>query len=107
MGWKLLCKVQIENIETFIQSINSESLPVVRIDHLDIVEVASESAYEKFEIRSSINTEDDYQPISSDIAICPDCERELFDPKEPTLPLSVYHLRSLRPAFYDQQGYSI
>jgi hydrogenase maturation protein HypF len=35
-----------------------------------------------FEIRESQSTQGDYQPVSADIAICPDCERELFDPRD-------------------------
>ncbi len=58
-GVEIVVQGSMENIETFIHSLKTESLPAARIDHLDIVEATSESTYEKFEIRPSINTEDD------------------------------------------------
>ena len=36
----------------------------------------------KFEIRESQAVAGAYQPISADVGICPDCERELFNPRD-------------------------
>jgi hydrogenase maturation protein HypF len=68
-------------LDAFIAALRSEAPPLARIDSLewDPVPPAGHSA---FEIRPSAPDPDAFQPVSPDIAICPDCERELFDPND-------------------------
>lgn len=69
------------NIERFVKSLSSEKPPLAKIDSLALTEAESSNAEcPDFEIRESESVEGAYQPISVDAAICPDCERELFDP---------------------------
>ena len=46
-----------------------------------MVDDVSDTKYQTFDIRFSVQRDDVNQPISADIAICPDCERDLFDPR--------------------------
>jgi len=50
--------------------------------HIDSVSVEKRPArgYERFEIRPSLAQADEYQLISSDLATCDACKKELFDP---------------------------
>jgi hydrogenase maturation protein HypF len=53
--------------------------PLARIDLLTIETVESQG-YSEFTIRESVVEPGAFQPISPDIALCPDCRRELLDP---------------------------
>lgn len=69
-----------ENIESFISDIQANLPPIARIEKLEI-EDSPLNDYKDFSIRES--KEDlGYQLISPDIAVCKDCLRELFDPKD-------------------------
>lgn len=67
-------------IECFIQSLITEKPPLAKIDSIDAQVEESDDMYSTFEILPSVDVENVYQPISADVAICPDCEHELFDP---------------------------
>lgn len=69
-------------LECFVQSLTAEKPPLARIDSIKVQAEESSGKYATFEIRPSLDPDDIYQPISADVAICPDCERELFDPKD-------------------------
>ncbi|HEX6269423.1 MAG TPA: carbamoyltransferase HypF [Anaerolineales bacterium] len=77
-GVEILVDGQNSNLEKFIQSLTREKPALAKIDTLR-VEETPRKAFSSFEIRQSESVQDDYQPISADIAICPDCERELFN----------------------------
>jgi hydrogenase maturation protein HypF len=72
---------QTFDISQFIQAIKTKAPPLARIDSFDVQQIAINN-YETFEIIDSKTVTDAFQPISPDIAICPDCIRELFDPKD-------------------------
>ncbi len=80
-GVEIVVDGQNGNVETFIESLSLEKPPLAKIDSIQSEEVPSESS-SSFEIRESQSVEGAYQPISADAAICPDCERELFNPKD-------------------------
>jgi hydrogenase maturation protein HypF len=69
------------HIESFITHLTAEKPPQARIDSMRLSNRESLHEYLTFDILSSPLPDDLYQPFSADIAICPDCERELFDPK--------------------------
>lgn len=82
-GVEIVVQGQPSNIDNFIQSLKSESPALAKIDDLVIYDESPEVEYSTFEIQISERVEGAFQPISADVAICPDCERELFDPRNP------------------------
>jgi len=63
----------------FVQDLQQNPPPLAHIDSFDI-KPAELQAFSSFEIRESHDEPDDFLPVSPDLAICPDCQRELFDP---------------------------
>jgi len=80
-GVEILIDGKNDYINEFIQSLALERPPLAKIDSIQVNEAPCDSS-SNFEIRESQEIEGAYQPISADIAICPDCERELFNPKD-------------------------
>ncbi|HEX9839363.1 MAG TPA: carbamoyltransferase HypF, partial [Anaerolineales bacterium] len=78
-GVEILVDGLSPNLEKFIQSLTLEKPALAKIDAVRVEEAARQS-FSSFEIRDSKSVDGDFQPISADIAICADCERELFDP---------------------------
>jgi hydrogenase maturation protein HypF len=68
-------------VRTFLERLLGEQPPLA---HIVSLEVRSELPcdYADFEIRESIAVVGALLPIPPDIAICADCERELFDPDD-------------------------
>jgi hydrogenase maturation protein HypF len=78
-------KIEVEgeggDIERFLKGLREQSPPLAHIE--DITATAGPPAgHEKFEIRQSIAETGKYQLVSPDIATCPDCLREIFDPED-------------------------
>jgi len=69
-----------ESIERFISDIKRKAPPVARIERIE-VEDSVPNNYRDFLIKES-KEEPGYQLISPDIAVCEDCLRELFDPRD-------------------------
>ncbi len=87
-GWVLNTSSSVEievegeekNVEKFITDLQSKFPPIARIEKIE-VEDSLLNNYQDFLIKES--KEDlGYQLISPDIAVCKDCLRELFDPKD-------------------------
>jgi hydrogenase maturation protein HypF len=68
------------NIESFIKQLSDENPLLARTASIEVSDCESRQEYQAFDILSSPVLDDLYQPFSADLAICPDCERELFDP---------------------------
>lgn len=66
-------------IRAFVEGLRQEPPPLARIDSLSLYESAFE-AHSTFEIRESAPMPGAFQPISPDVAVCPECLRELRDP---------------------------
>ncbi len=81
-GVEIVVEGQRSNVESFIRSLTTEHPPLARIDSITTRIETSDIEYSTFDIRHSTMLEGAYQPISVDTAICPDCERELFDPAD-------------------------
>lgn len=77
-GVDLVVEGQDASVQSFIDSLTAELPPLARIDSLR-VEAHAEDGHVRFEIRESESIPGAFQPVSADVAICSDCERELFD----------------------------
>src|SRR5215208_4604489 len=80
-GVEILVDGQYSNLEKFIQFLSLEKPPLAKIDSIQVEEAPDDTTL-SFEIHASQTVEGVFQPISPDMGICPDCERELFDPKD-------------------------
>ncbi len=69
------------SLEAFLKGLSSDKPPLAIIDQITASDVPLEN-FLSFDIRPSTQSEGAFQPISPDVALCPDCERELFDPKD-------------------------
>ena len=70
-----------ERVNAFVESLSAEAPPLARIDQVSAWEETG-GEFSSFEIRESESVEGAFQPISPDVALCPDCERELLDPND-------------------------
>lgn len=70
-----------KTLERFVEAIRTNPPPLARIDELR-VEATQSNGYAKFLILESLPEPGAYLPVSPDVAICPDCRRELFDPSD-------------------------
>lgn len=68
-------------IQTFIDTLQHNPPPLARIDELR-VDPCPANSYTQFEIISSQPQPDDFLPVSPDVALCPDCRRELLNPAD-------------------------
>jgi hydrogenase maturation protein HypF len=80
-GVEIVLDGQNGSMEKFLWSLHAEKPALARIDAIEVEETSSNDLVD-FEIRASRDSAGPYQPIPADIAICPDCERELFSPKD-------------------------
>jgi hydrogenase maturation protein HypF len=69
------------DIKRFLHGLREQAPPLSRIENIAVT-LGSPANYEKFEIRHSVAEEGKYQLVSPDIATCPDCLREIFDPAD-------------------------
>jgi hydrogenase maturation protein HypF len=78
-------KIEVEgaagDIERFLNGLREQAPPMSHIESI-AVKSGEPAGYEKFEIRKSIAEEGKYQLVSPDIATCPDCLKEIFDPAD-------------------------
>lgn len=68
-------------LDAFVAKLRAEAPPLARIDEVQ-VEATSPNGYAKFEIHASQPQPGAFLPVPADMAICPDCRRELFDPTD-------------------------
>ena len=68
-------------LAAFVRDLEGKSPPLARIEGIKVAD-APPVGYTAFEIRHSVAEAGRYQLISPDIAICPDCLRELLDPDD-------------------------
>ena len=69
------------SLEAFLKGLSSDKPPLAIIDQINASDVQAEN-FLSFDIRPSMQSEGAFQPISPDVALCPDCERELLDPND-------------------------
>ena len=70
-----------ENIEAFLQNLQSSPPPLAEVDTVTIKE-SSRQQFDSFSIHHSQDQISDFMPVSPDIAICAECQHELFDPSD-------------------------
>jgi hydrogenase maturation protein HypF len=68
-------------LQSFVDGLSREAPPLARIDHI-VVEPKPGQGFLDFSILASQPDAESFQPISPDVAICPDCLRELCDPMD-------------------------
>lgn len=68
-------------LDAFVRALRDEAPPLARIDELT-ASFAPANGFRSFEIIHSEAIPEAFQPISPDVAICDDCRRELFDPRD-------------------------
>ena len=72
---------EAKNIELFLHELSDNAPPMAHIQDFTVTP-GKPAGYEKFEIRPSITEEGKYQLVSPDIATCPECLKEIFDPAD-------------------------
>ncbi len=68
-------------LEAFVADLRAGGPPLARIERLDVAAAAPEGCG-GFAILASALEEGAYLPVAPDIAVCPDCLRELGDPND-------------------------
>lgn len=69
------------SLEAFLQHLRAEMPPLARIDEFHSRPV-SHNGYTTFSILESRSEEGAFLPVSPDVALCPDCRRELLNPSD-------------------------
>jgi hydrogenase maturation protein HypF len=70
-----------EALNLFLEQLRDEAPPLARIDELSVA-FQPANGFRSLEILHSEAVEGAFQPISPDVATCPDCLREIFDPND-------------------------
>ena len=81
-GVEILVQGQTSNVDKFIRSIKTEAPSLARIEEVTAFDEPANIEYSSFAIRPSTRIVGAYRALVADISICPDCERELFTPKD-------------------------
>jgi hydrogenase maturation protein HypF len=71
----------LSDIESFVDNLEQVAPPQSHIESIS-VEEEPVKGFEQFSIEASRVQDQEYQLISPDIATCPQCEREIFDPSD-------------------------
>ncbi|MBC7317206.1 MAG: carbamoyltransferase HypF, partial [Chloroflexi bacterium] len=66
----------------FARGLREEAPPLARIEALESEPIEQPAPYTSFEILHSEAQAGEYQLVSPDIATCPDCLREIMDPRD-------------------------
>jgi len=78
-------KIEVEGaagaIDAFTDGLRKEAPPLAHIEEIDVAP-GPPAGYDTFVIRESVAEAGKYQLVSPDIATCPDCLREIFDPAD-------------------------
>ena len=97
-GVDILIQGDKEHVNAFVESLSAEAPPLARIDQVSAWDEAS-GEFSGFEIRESEKVEGAFQPVSPDVALCPDCERELLDPNDRRYLYSFINCTNCGPRF--------
>jgi hydrogenase maturation protein HypF len=81
-GVEIEVQGSVKALQEFEAALLREKPPLARLDSISTKEVNQQDIHTKFIIRESATIAGAFQPISADVAICHDCEHELFDPQD-------------------------
>lgn len=68
-------------LRSFVKHLKQDAPPLAQLDDV-IIAKSSEGKFERFEILTSESIPSAFQPIPADVSICPDCLREMLNPKD-------------------------
>ncbi|HOV06389.1 MAG TPA: carbamoyltransferase HypF [Anaerolineaceae bacterium] len=80
-GVDIVISGEDERIQQFLMELRERPPALSRIDAI-ITSVEDTMEYQDFQIIESQPIPGDFLPVSPDISICPDCQRELFNPTD-------------------------
>lgn len=81
-GVEILVEGDRVQVECFVRGLKTEAPPLARIDAIAIQSDLPDANLPTFNIQPSTIVQGAFQPIPPDVAVCADCERELFDPRD-------------------------
>lgn len=67
-------------LQSFVADLQTQAPPLARIDSFEVFP-SSTNHWTSFQIIESQANAEEFLPVSPDVAICPECRQELFDPK--------------------------
>ena len=70
---------ELEKVDSFHSRILPSAPPLAQIDSIEIQDIEFQE-FETFEIISSQDVDSDFIPVSPDVAVCRQCQEEMFDP---------------------------
>ena len=79
-GVEILVNGKDKEISSFLYHLRNNPPLLARIDAMEVND-SKDNGYTQFEILTSESEPGKFLPISPDVAICPDCLKELFNPK--------------------------
>ena len=80
-GVEIVINGNPQSLEQFVIELKNNPPALAHIDLIDVQTIAA-SDFKGFTILPSLSEEGEFVPISPDMSICPDCQRELFDPSD-------------------------
>jgi hydrogenase maturation protein HypF len=80
-GVQVQVEGQLKALDAFVQGLTTRAPRLARIETICVAD-RSPNGYKGFAIEESLPQEGAYQLVSADIATCPDCLHELFDPDD-------------------------
>jgi len=78
-GVKIYINATKDMLDSFVDDIYTNIPPLATIDRLEVEEIEEDLRFDSFEIVHSSENGDIEVDIPSDLSICPECEKELFD----------------------------
>lgn len=71
----------LATLSEFLDNLNTQAPPMAHIEKIEATYHAARG-YRQFVIRESLHRPGAYQPVSPDIATCPDCRQEILNPAD-------------------------
>jgi hydrogenase maturation protein HypF len=78
-GVDIVLNGSVNDLDSFVDELKHHPPTLAKIDQLEVQEIGTDG-FTDFVILPSLAEEGEFVPISPDMSICPDCQRELFDP---------------------------
>lgn len=82
LGVEVEAEGEVKSLDSFILSIKNTSPPLSDIDNIQVTEIGLKGEGDFRIVETKTDSENETTLISPDYNVCPDCLRELFDPKD-------------------------